>query len=128
MVHEAVARKLDWHLTYVGRSRATLPFADRIAALDPARVKVLTDDESGPPDCTYLVRRTPKNAAIYCCGPASMIDGVRSAADHAGTAAISAFHVERFTAAPITDGHAFELELSAIEEKRGQRRSQPDES
>jgi ferredoxin len=39
-----------------------------------------------------------------------MIDGVRAAAERAGTA-IRAFHFERFTAAPIVDGRAFEIEL-----------------
>jgi ferredoxin-NADP reductase len=107
---QAAARNLDWRLVYCGRSEDTMPFAGRLAALDPARTELHTDDVGGVPDCADLIRRAPHGAAVYCCGPPAMIDGVRAAVDRAG-AAISAFHFERFTAAPITDGRAFEIEL-----------------
>lgn len=112
MVREAAARGLDWHLIYSGRSRAALPFVEQLESLAPDRVEILADDETGVPDCADLLRRAPMGAAVYCCGPAPMLDGVRSAADRAGAEAIRAFHFERFTAAPVVGGHAFELELS----------------
>jgi len=112
MVREAAARKLNWHLVHTGRSRASLPFADQARSLDPARVEILPGDETGPPDCADLLSRAPKGAAVYCCGPAPMLEGVRAAADQAGGEAIRAFHFERFTAAPIANGQTFELELS----------------
>lgn len=114
MVRAAAARSLDWRLVYAGRSRATLPFVADAERLDPARVEILADDEAGgPPDCADLVRRAPTGAAVYCCGPAPMLAGVRTAVDQAGPAAIRAFHFERFTAAPVVDGRAFELELAS---------------
>lgn len=108
MAREAAALNLDWRLVYAGRSLATMPLMDEVAALDPARTEILTDDHSGVPDCADLIRRAPQGAAAYCCGPPSMLAGLRAAAD---AAALRAFHFERFTAPPIVDGRAFELEL-----------------
>jgi ferredoxin len=112
MVREAADRNLDWQLVYTGRTRAALPFVEELGRPDPARVEILADDETGIPDCAHLIRRAPTGAAVYCCGPAPMLDGVRTAVNRAGGKAISAFHFERFTAAPIVSGHAFELELA----------------
>jgi ferredoxin-NADP reductase len=110
MAVQAAAWNLDWRLVCCGRGKDTMPFAAQLAALDPARTELHTDDVGGVPDCADLIRRAPDGAAVYCCGPPAMIDGVRAAADRAG-AAIRAFHFERFTAAPIVDGRAFEIEL-----------------
>ena len=107
---QAAARKLDWRLIYCGRSEDTMPFAGHLAALDPGRTELRSDDSGGLPDCADLIRQAPPAAAVYCCGPPAMIDGVRTAAERAGTA-IRAFHFERFTAAPIVDGRAFEIQL-----------------
>jgi ferredoxin-NADP reductase len=108
MAREAAARKLDWRLVYVGRSLASMPLMDEVAALGPARTEVLADEASGVPDCADLIGRAPEGAAVYCCGPPAMLAGVRRAA---GVAAVRAFHFERFTAPPIVDGRAFEIEL-----------------
>lgn len=109
MVREAAARNLDWRLVYTGRSLASMPLRDEVAGFDQARIEILTDDASGVPDCADLVRRAPGGAAVYCCGPPAMLAGVRAAA--AGSAAVRAFHFERFTAPPVTGGHRFEVEL-----------------
>jgi ferredoxin-NADP reductase len=108
MAREAAARNLDWRLVYTGRTLASMPFKDEVAALGPARTEILADDESGVPDCADLIRRAPGGAAVYCCGPPSMLGGVRAAAD---AAAVRAFHFERFTAPPIVGGRPFEVEL-----------------
>jgi ferredoxin-NADP reductase len=108
MAREAAARNLDWRLVYTGRSLASMPLRDEVAALDPARTEILPDDESGMPDCADLIRRATGGTAVYCCGPPPMLAGVRAAA---GAAAVRAFHFERFTAPPIVGGRAFEVEL-----------------
>jgi ferredoxin-NADP reductase len=108
MAREAAARNLDWRLVYTGRSLASMPLKDEVAALGPARTEILADDAFGVPDCADLVGRAPAGAAVYCCGPPPMLAGVRAAA---GTAAVHAFHFERFTAPPIIGGAAFEVEL-----------------
>ncbi|HXC84773.1 MAG TPA: ferredoxin reductase, partial [Trebonia sp.] len=44
MAREAAARNLDWRLVYTGRSLATMPLQDEVAALDPARTEILADE------------------------------------------------------------------------------------
>lgn len=105
MAREAAARGLDWRLVYSGRSRSTMPFIDEVRAIGPARASIRADDEAGVPDSVDLVGYAPAGAAIYCCGPPPMIEGVRAIAP-------GAFHFERFTAAPIADGEPFTVELS----------------
>ncbi|WP_018655308.1 PDR/VanB family oxidoreductase [Actinomadura flavalba] len=105
MVHAAARAGADWRLVYTGRSRTTLPFLDELPA---ERVTVRTDDVDGVPDCAELLSLAAPGTAVYCCGPAAMIDGVR-AAFPAGTG--STLHFERFAPAPIVDGKPFEIEL-----------------
>jgi ferredoxin-NADP reductase len=101
MVREAASLGLDWRLVYRGRNADTMPFADEVRAIDPARVELLTGPGHRAAD---LVRRAPKGAAVYCCGPASLIDEARSYRPG------GAFRFERFTAAPIADGAPFTVE------------------
>ncbi len=108
MAREAAARNLDWRLVYTGRSLATMPLKDEVAALDPARTEILADEPSGGPDRADLIGRARAGAAVYCCGPPAMLAAVREAAD---AAAVRAFHFERFASPPIVDGRPFEIEL-----------------
>ncbi|MFM9497987.1 PDR/VanB family oxidoreductase [Streptomyces galilaeus] len=111
MAREAARRGLDWRLVHTGRSRDSMPFTAELAELAataPDRVSIRPDDESGVPEAAELLSSIPAGGAVYCCGPAPMIDGVRRA--FAGSRA-SALHFERFAPAPITDGRPFELQL-----------------
>ncbi|WP_329443974.1 PDR/VanB family oxidoreductase [Streptomyces canus] len=111
MAREASRRGLDWRLVHTGRSRGSMPFAAELAELAaaaPGRVSIRPDDESGVPEAADLLSLSPAASAVYCCGPAPMIDGVRRA--FAGSRA-SALHFERFAPAPITDGRSFEVQL-----------------
>jgi ferredoxin-NADP reductase len=116
MAREAAQRRLDWRLIHTGRTRTSLPLATELARLDSSRVEIVTDDEHGVPDCGELLRRAPAGAAVYCCGPAPMLDGIRAAFDRLGPGRLSALHFERFAPPPITDGKPFDVEL-----KRSQR-------
>ena len=111
MAREAARRGLDWRLVHTGRSRGSMPFAAELAELAaaaPGRVSIRPDDESGVPEAADLLSSIPAAGAVYCCGPAPMIDGVRRAF---GGSRASALHFERFAPAPITDGRPFELQL-----------------
>ncbi|MEU1193317.1 PDR/VanB family oxidoreductase [Streptomyces sp. NPDC005859] len=111
MAREAARRGLDWRLVHTGRSRGSMPFAAELAELAaaaPGRVSIRPDDKSGVPEAADLLSLSPAAGAVYCCGPAPMIDGVRRAFD--GSHA-SALHFERFAPPPITDGRPFELQL-----------------
>ncbi|WP_405010667.1 PDR/VanB family oxidoreductase [Kitasatospora sp. NBC_01539] len=110
MARQAHALGLDWHLVHTGRTAASLPFTDELRALDPARVEIRTDDRDGPPGAADLLARAPRGAAVYCCGPAPMIDAVRRALDAPPARAL---HVERFAPAPVADGRPFTLRLGA---------------
>lgn len=109
MAQEAARRGLDWRLVHTGRSRATMPFADELRALDPARTLLRPDDEhQGPASGPELLATASPGTAVYVCGPAPMLDAVRAAfADSPATA----LHFERFAAAPVVDGRPFTLRL-----------------
>ncbi|MEB3370028.1 PDR/VanB family oxidoreductase [Saccharopolyspora mangrovi] len=111
MAREATRRGLDWRLVHTGRSRGSMPFAAELAELAvaaPGRVSILPDDESGVPEAAEMLSLSPAEGAVYCCGPAPMIDGVRQAF---GESRASALHFERFAPPPIMDGRPFELQL-----------------
>jgi ferredoxin-NADP reductase len=105
MVREAALLGLDWRLVYRGRSADTMPFADQVLAIDPARVELLPGPGHRAAD---LIGRAPRGAAVYCCGPASLIDEVRSCCT-------GALHFERFTPAPIVDGAPFTVRAGGDE-------------
>ncbi|MBW8486075.1 PDR/VanB family oxidoreductase [Actinomadura parmotrematis] len=106
MVQAAERLGADWRLVYTGRTRASLAFLDELPA---GRTEVRTDDEHGVPDCAALLAAAPADAAVYCCGPAPMIDAVRAAFVPGGPATL---HYERFAPAPIVDGRPFQIELA----------------
>jgi ferredoxin-NADP reductase len=113
MVREAAAVGLDWRLVYRGRSPDTMPFTEELCALDPARVELRYGGVAGR-RAADLVSRAPRGAAVYCCGPPTMIDDVLRAVGGAYVSAfVSALHFERFTAAPIADGAPFFVETRA---------------
>ncbi|WP_030164426.1 PDR/VanB family oxidoreductase [Spirillospora albida] len=105
MVTAAERLRADWRLIYCGRGRDSMPFLDELAG---ERVRIRTDDEHGVPDCGDLLGDPEPGTAVYCCGPAPMIDGVRAAF---GSRADATLHYERFAPAPVADGRPFRIEL-----------------
>jgi tetrachlorobenzoquinone reductase len=103
-------RKLGrpWELHYSVRRRNEAAFLSEIG--DGLRLHV--DEEAGGRllDIAALVAAAPKQAHLYCCGPAPMLQAYEAAtagrpADHV--------HLERFSAAaPVVDGDAFVVELA----------------
>ncbi len=78
-----------WQLVYRGRSRATMPYADDLEARYGSKVLVLPSDTTPRPDLRALVAAQPEGAAVYCCGPDSLLAAV--------TDVWPATRVERFT-------------------------------
>ncbi|MDN5914996.1 MAG: PDR/VanB family oxidoreductase [Pseudonocardia sp.] len=108
MVRAAAANGADWRLVHTGRTRASLPLSDELAALDPERVEVRPDDaHGGPPSAEELLAGHPDGAAVYCCGPPPMIEAVRRAMP-----AGRRLHSERFSPPPIRDGRPFTIEVA----------------
>lgn len=109
MVEEAARRGADWRLVYLGRSRETLPFLERLARYGD-RVTVLTDDEHGEPDMARVLACATSVSAVYICGPTPLMDQARSALPQIAPEA--RFHGERFSAPPVRGGREFTIRLA----------------
>jgi ferredoxin-NADP reductase len=108
MVRQAALCGADWRLIYTGRSLASMPFRAELAGLDADRVDLRPDDEYGRPDPVELLAHARPGARVYCCGPAAMIDGVRTGMAVSPAASL---HYERFAPTPVPAGQPFELHL-----------------
>ncbi|MGF1432286.1 PDR/VanB family oxidoreductase [Kitasatospora sp. LaBMicrA B282] len=111
IAREAQRRGLDWQLVHAGRTAASLPFTEELRALDPARVRFVTDRV---PTGAELLAGARPGTAVYCCGPAPMLAAVQ---DAFADSPARALHFERFTAAPILDGRPFALQLGTDGER-----------
>ncbi|MFE9400040.1 PDR/VanB family oxidoreductase [Streptomyces flavidovirens] len=111
MIRKAAQGGLDWHLVQTGRDHASLPYVAELAALDPTDTRITTHcyDIEGYPDPAVLLARAPRRAAVYCCGPAPLLDSIRrtlSAQDSS-----QGLHAQRFTKDPVAEGAPFTLRL-----------------
>ncbi|MET3987205.1 PDR/VanB family oxidoreductase [Streptomyces sp. PvR034] len=78
MLRAATAAGAEWTLLYGGRSRASMPFLDELAAYGE-RVTVVPEDEAGLPDLAPVAAAAP-GTAVYCCGPGPLMAAVVAAA------------------------------------------------
>jgi ferredoxin-NADP reductase len=115
MVDELRARGARWRLHYGGRSREHMAFVDELVDLGGDNVSIVPQDVDGLLDVPAMIGNLSPEAAIYCCGPAPLLDAVLTACAEAG--ASERLHFERFVpptdgAGFVTDGDtAFEVEL-----------------
>ena len=109
MLRAAEAARVPWTMVYAGRSRQSMPFLDELSRYGD-RVSIRTDEEHGIPSISDLLPQHATDAAIYCCGPTSMLDVVRSAVARRHGVPL---HYERFAAPPIVDGMPFDVQLGA---------------
>jgi ferredoxin-NADP reductase len=103
---------VDWSMIYAGRSRDSLPFLDAVARFGE-RISIRTDDVSGRPTARELLGDCPSGTAVYACGPAPMLTGIRSAL--AGRDDVE-LHFERFAAPPVVDGKEFTVSIASTGE------------
>ncbi|MFI1919644.1 PDR/VanB family oxidoreductase [Nocardia sp. NPDC020380] len=113
MVRAAQRLHMDWRFVYCGRSEDSLPFLPEITTWDPQRTRIRLDDEHGLPTAADLLGTDLTSTAVYVCGPPPMIESVRTMIDDTDAVA---FHFERFSAAPVVDGTAFELQFASTGE------------
>jgi ferredoxin-NADP reductase len=115
MVDELRARGARWRLHYGGRSRDHMAFVDELVDLGGDNVSIVPQDVDGLLDVPAIIGNLSPEAAIYCCGPAPLLDAMLTACAEAG--ASERLHFERFVpptdgAGFVTDGDtAFEVEL-----------------
>lgn len=104
MLRAAAGAGIPASLVYVGRSAATMPFADELRDSYGERVRIVATREQGRPDLAALAAGPAPGTLVYCCGPASML----AAAEAAFPA--ERLRAERFRPAPRTFGPDTEFE------------------
>jgi ferredoxin-NADP reductase len=106
---------VDWSMVYAGRSRDSLPFLDEVARYGD-RVQVRTDDVSGLPTASELLGDCPDGTAVYACGPAPMLTGIRTQLANRDDVEL---HFERFAAPPVVDGREFTVAIGSTGQTLG---------
>ncbi|MGW4338581.1 PDR/VanB family oxidoreductase [Rhodococcus koreensis] len=89
-----------WRLEYGGRTRLAMAYVAELLDKYPGRVRIHPQDEVGLiPLAEVLSDRSPQ-VAVYCCGPAPLIDAVGATCAEYG---LENFRCERFTGdGPVT--------------------------
>lgn len=108
MAWQLHATGASFRLIYRARGRQRAAFADMLEAAPFAdRVRLSFDGQARDKDVPEL-HGCPAGRAIYCCGPAGLIANVTNLAAELGYRP-DQIHSERFAAAKISPGAAFEL-------------------
>ncbi|WP_285773620.1 PDR/VanB family oxidoreductase [Microtetraspora sp. NBRC 13810] len=97
MVGAVAAAGADWVLHYGGRTRASMAFLGELARHGD-RVHVHPQDETGLLDLDAVLGGPERDALVYCCGPAGLIEAVEL---RCRDRAPGTLRVERFAAAPV---------------------------
>ncbi|WP_328379748.1 PDR/VanB family oxidoreductase [Streptomyces sp. NBC_00440] len=79
MLRSAIEGGAQAKLVYVGRSRASMPFADELRTAYGDRVAIVATEEQGRPDFAAMAAGSGSRALVYCCGPAPMLAAVEAA-------------------------------------------------
>jgi ferredoxin-NADP reductase len=113
MLAAAEAAGARWNLLYGGRTRGSMAFLERLAALDAGRgrVTVAPQDETGLLDLDRVLAATDPDTPVYCCGPGPLLDAVE---ERCGDRPAGTLRTERFTARaadPDAVSDSFELVL-----------------
>lgn len=101
MIEHVAAAGSAWRLIYIGRTPASMPYGEELAARYPGRVTLIATRFQGRPDVAGLLDPT---ATVYACGPESLLSALEQAVP------ADRLHVERFAARP-AGGAAFDVEL-----------------
>jgi ferredoxin-NADP reductase len=92
----AVAGRAPWNLLYGARTRSRMAYADELLALGPDLVRLCPQDECGQPDLAEALSEAgSRDALVYACGPAAMLDAVLRTAAGLG---LPQPRIERFAA------------------------------
>ncbi|BBJ41572.1 ferredoxin [Streptomyces antimycoticus] len=80
MTAAAEAAGADWRLLYGGRTRASMAFADQLAARYGDKVRLVPQDEEGLLDLApYLDTPAAPGTLVYCCGPEPLLQAAEEA-------------------------------------------------
>lgn len=84
MMRALAERGVPWSALYCGRGAETMAFRDELAALGGRRIRLVDTTREPRPDLKGLISRLGAGAAVYCCGPNSLLDAVSEVCDAAG--------------------------------------------
>jgi ferredoxin-NADP reductase len=108
----------SFHLTYAGRSEASMAFRARLGVLGD-RVTCVATDRDGRPDLDHVVKLLPDGGLIYVCGPLGLLQAVQAAAEAAHGPDHDIARFELFSRAGVEpkepahiDGASYELVLA----------------
>ncbi len=112
MLRAADAAGARWSLLYGGRRRASMAFADELAARFAGRVLLRPQDETGLLDLPDYLGSPQPDTAVYCCGPGPLLDAVSHYCAESGwpEPALERFQPQQPDAAAVN--RPFELVLS----------------
>lgn len=108
----------DFNCHYLGRVQGELAFTGALDEICGERLQLHYDDTPpGRPDFGELIRPLAEDGDVYVCGPAGMIEAVKTAWAVEGRPP-EQLHFELFTAtqAPTTGDSAFEVEIKSTGE------------
>lgn len=98
-----------WELIYLAKSRADMAYVEELAARFGERVRVHESTRLGRLDLATTLADLPRGAAVYACGPTTLLDAVEAAC--AEQDAVDAF-TERFVAPDMGERENSEFEVS----------------
>nr|WP_271213688.1 PDR/VanB family oxidoreductase [Rhodococcus wratislaviensis]GLK40903.1 ferredoxin [Rhodococcus wratislaviensis] len=111
MIAHADKQHADWRLVYGGRNADSMAFRDELVRYGD-RVEILPEDRTGPLDLDHVLGIPRSDTAVYCCGPAGLLEAVEKGC---GSWPEGALHTERFvpaTSHPAPGDTAFEVVLA----------------
>jgi ferredoxin-NADP reductase len=113
MIAEADASGADWHLTYGGRTRGSMAYAELLDQYGD-RVTLAPADETGLLDLAAILGNPSPGTLVYCCGPEPLLAAVEALCTSSWPQ--DALHLERFAAkaaeTPDEGERGFELVLA----------------
>jgi len=113
MAAELSARGNSYRLHYAGRTRGMLAFVPQLKAICPDSLSIHCDDDDSRLDIAAALGDAPAGCHVYACGPAGMIDAVKTAALARGIST-DRIHYELFKAEQSSSpDKSFEVELKS---------------
>ena len=111
MIAAAERQGADWRLAYGGRDDASMAFRTELERYG-GRVEFYPQNRVGLIDLDRVLTDAQPDTAVYCCGPAALIDAVEA---RCGDRPAGALHVERFVpkdTGPVDGDTEFEVVLA----------------
>ena len=110
MLRSTTRRSADFECVYAGRTLAEMAYHEEVMQLAGQHGSIHESGAGNRLDFPALLSKQPASTIVYVCGPLSMVDAVRSAAQQLGWDN-SRVRSELFTAGPTGDEVEFDVEI-----------------